>query len=227
MKKIVLFLGIPMCGKGVSGKFATELHAAICWVMRDMIKHKSEVDLGFAALAEGHEIAGTLIPDEPINLLLKTHLDFGSGNLHILDGAGRNLEQMKYLIDLLAAHGVNDKQIRVVHFRMTAEESRKRFEKKHNAPDRAGRRDAKLDTHMDRVRSHELEEPAILGYLQNLGIRICEVQAGSDDVLDKLERIQNYLDLPAPTPDNLLRAFQKILPEEVAALEERLLQDAA
>ncbi len=218
-EKIVwIFLGIPMCGKGLTGLILKDLYTDITlWVMRTLIGCEKKRNAEFATLADTHERAGTLIPNSEVDRILEQSIDFRHGDLHVIDGGGRNHHQMRFLLRLLRLQGVTDKCIRVIHFKMTKADSMDRFHKKRDAADRQNRKDADPEVHESRIDSHLKEEPRILAYLQNKGISICEIDAASDDVHAKISRILDNAGLKHSDTGMLQEVIRQHLPEDVEA----------
>lgn len=208
---ITLCTGATLTGKGLQGRlFTSTQRQSEAFNMREAIKKRKDLDFDFATMANSREKEGILIPDADAFSILEEYFNPSATVKSVwLDGVGRTVAQMEHLRKYLRKHGAYD--VEVLNFRMTREQSEKRFMATVNAPDRQGRTDAELDVHLSRFDAHMSLQPSIMACCRKFDWRIHNIDAGHTalhvhkDIRQKLH-LGKLTDLQRRAADGLISA---------------------
>lgn len=200
--RVIHAFGPTMAGKGLLGDIFALHNRVERHVARNMIAAEAADDAVFEALATEHELAGTLIPCARINQLVDKRLVRPPEGVGLLwtDGIGRTLEQADGMNEIFT--GLDPANINVLHFDTTPEALLRRYHEKNKAPDRAGRRDAKLPIHERRVREYYETERALLARYRSFGWQIIRLDA-TNSAVHKTKQIRQVLKLGKLTQSQL------------------------
>ena len=122
MKKELIFLGPPACGKGTqTSKLAEFLkfpHVDTGSLLRAAVKNKTPEGI----TAEGYMSKGQLVPVEVVAAIIKRRLaEPDCENGYVLDGFPRSVEQAQMLEDINKSIDKDDAEFRAVYFDIDTE----------------------------------------------------------------------------------------------------------
>lgn len=174
---VTLCIGATLAGKGLQGRlFTATQRQSDSFNMREAIKKRKDLDLDFATMANSHEKEGILIPDVDACSIFEAYFNPAATVKSVwLDGVGRTVAQLEHLRKYLRKHGVYD--VEVLNFRMSKEQSEKRFMNTVNAPDRQGRTDAEFWVHVSRFDAHMAMQPSITACCRKFDWRVHNIDA--------------------------------------------------
>ncbi len=100
---VIVLMGPPGCGKGTISSFLSEKHNFCHISTGDLIRKEIKDGGDFARKINEYVLEGKLVPDEITNEILKKNIlsNIAAKKDIILDGYPRNLEQAKYLENII------------------------------------------------------------------------------------------------------------------------------
>ncbi len=100
---IIVLMGPPGCGKGTISSFLSEKYDYIHISTGDLIRKEIKDGGDFARKINEYVLEGKLVPDEITNEILKKNIlaNIAAKKNIILDGYPRNIDQAKYLENII------------------------------------------------------------------------------------------------------------------------------
>lgn len=143
MKKSVLLIGKPSCGKGTQSKILCEKYGYQYFGMGEILRRHKKLKTKIGLIAIDIDSRGELMPDKIINKMMKEEIELLAKNDKPIcfDGVVRTEEQLMVFTSLMVSV---DMDFEVIHLEISDENSKRRSIKRGETSGRAEDTDSKL-----------------------------------------------------------------------------------
>lgn len=181
--KMVIFYGVPNCGKGTQAKKLVDEFSFKYLGMGDMLRKRKETDESFNYIYGSMMDKGLLIPDfVVIETFYKALKNVPVGSSVVLDGVPRTVDQAGAVKSLLVERGGGEaNKINLVRFVLDPQNARKRSLAR-------GREDSSGKVFEKRMEEFHKHNKEFMDYCSKAGFMINEVYADGtvEDVWQRL-----------------------------------------
>ncbi len=181
----IILLGAPGSGKGTQAKLLSEYLGIPHVSTGEMLRERVRLGAALASAAEPAMLAGGLVSDAVVNLLVEERLsrpDAGGG--FILDGYPRTVAQAEHLREWLGGRGVSEVVIHLVSdYNIVINRLLLR-----------GREDDAAPVIRERLEAYGRQTRPVLDFYRVAGTRLLEVEAGAGSPEEVFSRIRQAME---------------------------------